>query len=137
MSVMAPRDAFGRVVLRTVLTVVAVVFVLYLIVLLQRPLTWLVIAGFLAIAMSGPVNLLSRHMRRGLAIAIAYLVLLLVPIGIGAALIPSIVGQGEDLATNVPEYARDVTDFVNDNETLSNLNDKFDFTTEIEDAAAD
>jgi predicted PurR-regulated permease PerM len=137
MSVMAPRDPLGRAVLRTVLIVVAVALTLYVIFLLRRPLTWLVIAGFLAIAMSGPVNLLSRHMKRGLAIALAYLVLLLVPIGIGAALIPSIVGQGEDLATNVPEYAHDVTDFVNDNETLSNLNDKFDFTTEIEDAAAD
>src|SRR4051812_6959892 len=96
MSVMEPRDAFGRAVLRTVLTVVAVVLVLYLIVLLQRPLTWLVIAAFIAIAMSGPVNLLSRHMKRGLAIALAYLALVMIPIAIGALLIPSLVGQVEN-----------------------------------------
>ena len=45
------------------------------------------------------------------------------------------VGQAEDLANNVPEYAKDVTDFVNDNETLSELNEKYDFTSEIEKAA--
>jgi hypothetical protein len=134
---MAPRDAFGRVVLRTVLTVVAVVFVLYLIVLLQRPLTWLVISAFIAIAMSGPVNLLARHMKRGLAVALAYTALVMIPIGLGALLIPSLVGQIENLADNVPEYAQDVTDFVQNNDTLNNLNDKYDITSSIQNAADD
>jgi predicted PurR-regulated permease PerM len=111
--------------------------VLYVIVLLRRPITWIVIALFLAVAMSGPVNLLQRRMKRGLAIALSYLVLILIPIGIGAALIPSIVGQAEDLAADVPGYAQDVTEFVNDNETLSDLNQKYDFTSEIESAAGD
>jgi predicted PurR-regulated permease PerM len=137
MSVMTPRDAFGRAVLRTVLTVVAVVFVLYLIVLLQRPLTWLVIAAFIAIAMSGPVNLLTRHMKRGPAIAVAYTGLVMIPIAIGALLIPSLVGQVENLAENVPQYAQDVTDFVQNNHTLSNLNDKFDITGSLQNAADD
>jgi predicted PurR-regulated permease PerM len=137
MAVMTPRDPFGRAVLRAVLIVVAVAVVLYVIVLLRRPITWIVIAAFLAIAMSGPVNLLQRRMKRGLAIGLSYLVLILIPIGIGAALIPSIVGQAEDLAGDVPGYAQDVTEFVNDNETLSDLNQKYDFTSEIESAAGD
>jgi predicted PurR-regulated permease PerM len=137
MAVMTPRDPFGRAVLRAVLIVVVVAAVLYVIVLLRRPITWIVIALFLAVAMSGPVNLLQRRMKRGLAIALAYLVLILIPIGIGAALIPSIVGQAEDLAADVPGYAQDVTEFVNDNETLSDLNQKYDFTSEIESAAGD
>jgi predicted PurR-regulated permease PerM len=87
--------------------------------------------------MTGPVNLLQRVMKRGLAIAVTYLVLLLIPIGIGVALIPDLVGQAEDLAQDVPSYAQDVTDFVNDNKTLSDLNDKYDFTSEIESAAKD
>ena len=58
MAVMTPRDPLGRATLRTVLIVVAVAAVLYLIYLLQTPLTWLVIAAFIAVAMSGPVNLL-------------------------------------------------------------------------------
>ncbi|HEX2468454.1 MAG TPA: AI-2E family transporter [Solirubrobacterales bacterium] len=134
---MTPRDPFGRAVLRAVLIVVAVALILYVIVLLRRPITWIVIAAFLAIAMSGPVNLLQRHMKRGFAIAIAYSLLVLIPIAIAAALIPSIVGQAEDLAADVPSYARDVTTFVNDNKALSNLNEKYDFTSEIESAAGD
>src|SRR5918992_5196843 len=134
---MAPRDPFVRAVLRGVLVVVAVVITLYVIFLLRQPLTWLVIAAFVAIAMSGPVNLFSRVMKRGFAIALAYLLLILIPVGVGAALIPSIVGQAEDLANDVPEYAQDVTDFVNDNETLRDLDEKYDFTSEIESAAGD
>ena len=137
MAVMTPRDPFGRAVLRTVLIVVAVALTLYVIFLLRQPLTWIVIAGFIAIAMSGPVNLLSRHMKRGFAIAVAYGLLILIPIGLGALLIPDIVGQAEDLAADVPGYAQDVTDFVDDNETLRDLNDQFDITSEIESAAGD
>jgi predicted PurR-regulated permease PerM len=126
----------ARTIVRTVLIVVLVVLILYVLYLLRRPISWLVIAAFIAIAMSGPVNLLQRRMRRGLAIAIAYLVLILVPIGLGVLLIPSLVSQAEELAGNIPEYAQDVTDFVNDNETLSDINEKYDITGEIEDAAA-
>jgi predicted PurR-regulated permease PerM len=137
MAVMTPRDPLGRAALRTVLTVVAVVLALYLIYLLKRPITWLVIAAFIAVAMSGPVNLLQRRMKRGLAIALSYLALVMIPIGLGALLIPSLVGQIENLAANVPQYAQDVTDFVNNNQTLNDLNDKYDFTSEIQNAAND
>jgi len=137
MAVMTPRDPLGRAALRTVLIVVTVALALYLIVLLQRPLTWLVIAAFIAVAMSGPVNLLARRMKRGLAIAIAYLILLLVPIGLGALIIPSLVNQIEDFANNVPQYAQDVTDYVNENQTLNDLNDKYDITGELQSLADD
>lgn len=137
MAVMTPRDPFGRAALRAVLIVVTVAITLYLIVLLRKPLTWLVIAAFIAIAMSGPVNVLARRMKRGLAIAIAYVGLVMVPIGLGVLLIPSIVNQIEDLAGNVPEYASDVTEFVQDNDTLNNLNEKYDFTSEIQKLADD
>jgi predicted PurR-regulated permease PerM len=137
MAVMTPRDPLGRAALRTVLIVVSVAAVLYLIVLLQKPLSWLVIAAFIAVAMSGPVNLLARRMKRGLAIAIAYLGLVMIPIGLGALLIPSLVGQIENLADNVPEYAQDVTEFVQENDTLNDLNDKYDFTSELQSLADD
>lgn len=134
---MAPRDPIGRVVLRAVLVVLAVALALYLIVLLQRPITWLVIAAFIAVAMSGPVNLLARHMKRGLAIALAYAALLMIPIGLGALIIPSMVNQIETFADNVPQYAQDVTDYVNENKTLNDLNDKYDFTSELQSIADD
>jgi predicted PurR-regulated permease PerM len=74
-------------------------------------------------------------MKRGFAIALTYLALLLIPVGLGALLVPSLVDQVENFANNVPEYAQDVTDFVHDNNTLSDLNQKYDFTTEIQSAA--
>ena len=46
---------------------------LYLIYLLRKPITWLFIAMFLAVALSPPVNFLNRYMKRGLAIAVVYL----------------------------------------------------------------
>jgi predicted PurR-regulated permease PerM len=137
MAVMTPRDPIGRVVLRTVLIVVAVALALYVIYLLRTPITWLVIAAFIAIAVSGPVNLLHRHMKRGLAIALTYLALILIPIGLGALFLPSLVGQVEELAGNVPEYAQDVEEFVQENNTLNDLNEKYDFTSEIQSAADD
>ncbi len=60
--------------------VTTVVLTLYLIYLLRKPLTWIFIAGFLAIALSGPVNVLQRRMRRGFAIAIVYIALILIPV---------------------------------------------------------
>jgi predicted PurR-regulated permease PerM len=99
-----------RTVIRTVLIVVCVVLALYVIYLLRRPISWLVIAAFIAVAAAGPVNYLQRRMRRGFAIALTYLTLILIPIGLGALLIPPIVGEVEELAGNAPEYALDVTD---------------------------
>src|SRR5688572_18704936 len=92
----APGDAAAlsiRAVLRVVLTVVLVVLTLYLIYLLRQPLTWVFIAGFLAIALSGPVTFLERRMRRGFAIAIVYVCLILIPVLLAAMLVPPIVEQ--------------------------------------------
>lgn len=126
----------ARSVVRTVLIVVAVFVVLYLIYLLRKPIGWLLIAAFLAVALSGPVNLLHRRMRRGFAITIVYLGLLMIPIGIGALIVPPIVTGAEDLASNAPAYAKDVTDFVNDNERLQQLNDDYDITAKLQEEAA-
>ena len=45
-------------------------------------------------------------MKRGFAIALVYFGLLLVPVGIGAIVVPPIVNGANDLAQNAPEYAR-------------------------------
>ena len=137
MRSLAPGDPFGRSVLRAVLIIVSVVISLYVIYLLRTPIIWLVIAAFIAVAMSGPVNLFSRVMPRGLAIAGSYLILILIPIGLGALLIPAIVEQAEQLANDIPDYASDVTQFVNDNQTLRDLNNRYDFTSEIESLASE
>jgi predicted PurR-regulated permease PerM len=71
-----------------VATVVCSALALYLVYLLREPLGWLLIATFVAVAASGPVNLLSRRLPRGLAIGLVYLGIILAPFVVGAILIP-------------------------------------------------
>jgi predicted PurR-regulated permease PerM len=130
-----PPSSVARIVAIGVAVVVAAVIALYLIYLLRRPISWIFIAGFIAVAVSGPVNWLSRHMRRGLAIAIVYIGLILLPFGLLGLLVPPIVEQVNNLVDNAPRYAQDVTDFVNKNDTLRNLNQDYDLTGKLQDQA--
>lgn len=126
----------ARVVARNTLVVAAVLLAIYVVYLLRKPVTWVVIAGFIAIAISGPINALTPHVgRRGLAILIVYLALVLVPVGLTAVVIPPLVNQAADLADNTSSYAREVTDFVQRNETLAKLEDNFDITGKLEEQA--
>jgi predicted PurR-regulated permease PerM len=118
-----------------VLIIVGVAIALYLIWLLRRPIGWLLIATFLAVALSPPVNWLATRMRRGLAITVVYVGLLLVPIGLIALIVPTLVTQGNDFAQNLPEYARDVEEFVQDNERLRNLNEDYQLTEKLQQEA--
>src|SRR3954471_7041227 len=108
----------ARVVVRTVMIVVVVVLLLYIIYLPRKPIGLVLIAAFIAVALSGPVNYLDRHMRRGFAITIVYIGLLLVPIGIGALVIPPVVTSVENFAINAPRYAQDARQYIEDNKQL-------------------
>jgi predicted PurR-regulated permease PerM len=130
-----PPRSVARTVAIGVAVVVVAVLALYLIYLVRTPLSWIFIAGFIAVAVSGPVNWLSRHMKRGLAIAIVYLGLLLTPIGLLGLLVPPIVQQVNNLIDNAPRYADDITRFVNENKTLRGLNNDYDLTGKIEEQA--
>jgi predicted PurR-regulated permease PerM len=123
-------------VLRAVLVVVAVVLVLLAIYVLRRPLTWIFIAGFIAVALSAPINLLSRRMRRGFAVALVYLGLILTPFALIALLVPPIVQQANNLVENLPEYAQEVTEFVNSSERLRTLQEDYDITGRLEEQAS-
>jgi len=125
-----------RAILRVVITVLVCVLALYLVYLLRRPLTWIFIAGFIAIALSGPVNFLQRRMRRGTAVALVYLGLILVPVLIMSALVPPIVTQGNNLAQSLPDYARDLTDFVEKNDRLRQIEADYDITSKLEEQAS-
>jgi predicted PurR-regulated permease PerM len=125
-------DIPARTILRVVGIVVLSAIALYLVYLLRKPIGWVLLATFIAIALSGPVNRLNRHMRRGFAIAVVYLGLILVPIGLTALVIPPLVTQGTNLANDLPNYSRDVTDFVNKNKRLRDLDAKYDITGELQ-----
>ncbi|MGH2763821.1 MAG: AI-2E family transporter, partial [Thermoleophilaceae bacterium] len=126
----------ARSIVRIVLVVVCVAIALYLVYLLRRPIGWLLIALFLAVALSPPVNWLAQRMRRGLAIAVVYLGLLLVPLLLIALIVPPLITEATNFAENVPQYARDVTEFVRDNERLRNLNEDYEITRRLEEEAA-
>ncbi len=136
MSIVRELDLGPRTVLRTVLVVLTVVVTVYVLYLLRRPLSWLVIAAFLAIAVSGPVSLFARRMPRGLAIASVYAMLIAVPLILAALLVPPLVSQGEELVNDIPGYVDDVEEFVNDNKTLSNLNEDYNITGKLQEEAA-
>ena len=71
-------------------------------------------------------------MRRGFAITITYLGLLLVPILLIALIVPPLISEANNFADHVPRYADDVTNYVQKNETLRNLNEDYDITSKLE-----
>jgi predicted PurR-regulated permease PerM len=126
----------ARDVVRTVMVIVAVAIALYIVWLLRKPIGWVLIASFLAVALSGPVNWLNQRMRRGFAILIVYLGLLLVPIGIGALVVPPLVTQGNNLIQNLPRYAKDAEAFAHKNATLRKIERNYDVVGKLQEQAA-
>jgi predicted PurR-regulated permease PerM len=124
-----------RTVLRICLVVLGVGVAVLLVYALRRPLTYLFVACFLAIALARPVAFFEQRMRRGLAIATVYLMLIGTPILLGALLIPPIVTSVTDFAGNVPQYVNDVQSFVNKNAALRHFNNQYHVTRKLEEQA--
>jgi predicted PurR-regulated permease PerM len=122
-----------RTVLRVLLIIVATGIALYLLYRLRKPISWIVLATFIALVASAPVNRLNRRMPRGLAIAIVYLGIVLVPIGILAILVPPVVEQSVELANDLPGYVDDLQQEVEKNEQLQDLDQQFDLTQKLQD----
>lgn len=126
-----------RSILRVVAVIVVVTVGLYLAYLLRKPITWIVIAGFIAIAVSGPIRWLQhRGAPRGLAIGGVYLGLILTPVLVGAVMVPPIVTEANNLAERVPEYVADLQEFVRDNDRLRELEEDYDITGQLQEQAA-
>ncbi len=125
-----------RTIIRVVLVVLGIALTLYAIYLLRKPIGWIIIAGFIAIALTGPVNALARRMRRGFAIALVYLTTFTVPLLIGGVIIPPLLAEGAELANNVPAYAADVQAFVERNETLRRLDADYQLSDRLQERAA-
>ena len=113
-------------VLRVALVIVALAALLYLVFLLRRPLGWLVIAAFVAIALSGPVNLLARRMPRSAAIAAVYAAVVAVPIVLGALILPRLVEQAAALASDAPGWVRDAQETLRGTELFGRIDEQFD-----------
>jgi predicted PurR-regulated permease PerM len=132
-----PRAGNSAAVLRATLIVVGVLTGLYLAYLLRQPIAWLAIAAFVALALAPPVRLLSRWMRRGLAIAIVYIGLLLVPVGLGLVVVPPVVTQVNHFVDDAPRYAADVRQFIEHNRTLHRLQEEYDIGGQLQKKAAE
>jgi predicted PurR-regulated permease PerM len=124
-----------RAILRVVVTVALSALAIYLLYLVREPLGYIFLGAFLAVAASGPVNLLSRKLPRGLAIATVYLGIVFIPIAIGLILVPPLVEQAVRLANNLPEYAQDLNEAFEENPELREANEKYDITTKLENVA--
>jgi predicted PurR-regulated permease PerM len=129
------RTSTPRLIAQAVLITLTIVLVLYLLYLLRRPITWIVVATFLAVALSGPVNFFNRRMQRGWAITLTYLLLLLTPVGLAALVVPPIVTEASELVDEVPRYATDVREFVNDNQRLRELDEDYQITQKLQEEA--
>jgi len=124
-----------RAILRVVLTVVASVLALLVLWRLRTPISYLLIALFVALVAAAPVTVLSQHMRRGFAIALVYGGIVLLPIGIGAILVPPGVEAASDLVNEMPRYAEDLTETIERNDQLREINENFNVTGKVEDFA--
>ncbi len=126
-----------RAILRVLVTIIVVGAALYVIYRLRTPIYFLLMATFIAVALSGPVTFLSRRMPKGGAIALVYAGVVTVPIGIGAILIPPLVRAAADLVSDFPSYVQDLRDAINGNDQLKEINDNFDITSKLEEFATD
>jgi len=120
-----------------VLVVAGVVLILYIIYLLPQADH---LAGDCGVprgcAGRAGSNVLQRHMKRGFAIVLVYLALLMIPIALGAALLPPIVNQVSDVRNETPPATSPtLTTTSRRTRTLNDLNNKYDITTKLKDEA--
>jgi len=118
-------------VLTTTLVVVAVALCLYLLYLLRRPLAYLGIAGFIALALAPAVGWLSQYMSRGLAIFLAYLAVILTPVGLFLIVVPPLAREAADFIDEAPRYAADFERFVEDNKRLRELDAEYGISDKV------
>jgi predicted PurR-regulated permease PerM len=125
----------ARTVVRIVAIVVLSVFAVYLVYLLRTVIAWVIVAAFIAACASGPVNVLSRRMKRGAAIGLVYLLIVLIPLIVLLLLVVPLIEQTVKLVDNLPEYISDLQQTFQDNEQLRDLDEEYDITGKLDELA--
>lgn len=125
------------------LLVIAVAVLLALIVLeIRTTLRWALAAVFLALALAPAVSLVQvigirgRHLPRWLAILVVYVVFAAVFVFLMLHVIRPIVNEVEALGPKLPTYVQDFKQWAHDNEQFRELNQRFDITSKLSDAAS-
>lgn len=101
----------SRTVLRILGIAIAVAVVLEVVWISRHVLTWVAIAVFLALALDPLVCWIERRGRipRAPAIAVAYLLVAIVIVGVGATFVPKLVSEVNGFVQALPGYVHDLT----------------------------
>ncbi len=104
-------DVRTRTILRVLGVTIAVAVVLEVVWISRQVISWVLVALFLALALDPFVTWIERRGRvgRGPAIALAYLVIALLVVGIGLTFIPKLVDEVNGFVQALPNYVHDVT----------------------------
>jgi predicted PurR-regulated permease PerM len=104
-------DFRTRTVLRVLLVVLCVAITLEVVWIARHVLAWVVIALFLALALNPLVGWIERRtsLSRGPAIGVAYLIVLIVIVGVGATFLPKLIDEVNGFVQALPNYVHDLT----------------------------
>jgi predicted PurR-regulated permease PerM len=104
-------DLRPRTILRVLLIVLLVAIVLEVVWISRHVLSWVVIALFLALALDPLVGFIERRtgLARGPAIGVAYLLVLIVVVGVGWTFVPKLVDEVNGFVDALPGYVHDLT----------------------------
>jgi len=95
---------------RAVLVVLAAWLAVLIVITLAAPLTWILVAGFLAIGLAPVVEKIQRHTwgRRGTALGLLSLATILVFALVASRLVPALVRQTNEILQSLPEIRNSV-----------------------------
>ena len=104
-------DFRARTILRVLLIVIAVAVTLEVVWIARHVLAWVVIALFLALALDPLVGWIERRtpLGRGPAIGVAYLIVLIVIVAVGATFLPKLIDEVNGFVQALPNYVHDLT----------------------------
>jgi predicted PurR-regulated permease PerM len=104
-------DLRPRTVLRVLLIVIAVAVTLEVIWIARHIIAWVVISLFLALALNPLVGWIERRTRlaRAPAIGIAYLIVIIAIIAVGATFLPKLIDEVNGFVQATPSYVDDLT----------------------------
>jgi predicted PurR-regulated permease PerM len=100
-----------RTILRVLFIVLAVAITLEIVWIARHVLSWVVIALFLALALDPLVRFIQRRtgLNRGLSITVAYVIVLIVVVAVGATFIPKLIDEVNGFVQALPNYVHDLT----------------------------